>query len=88
MSINPSAYEFPGQGEYRLLSEWLEMWPSPEVQYIDNKNQVISSAKKLKTKKGVSLGSASRLNIVPTSISTASVQLQIFPRSITELKVK
>ena len=52
MSINPSAYEFPGTGEFRLLSEWLEMWPSPEVQYIDNKSQVISSAKKLKTKKG------------------------------------
>ena len=84
LSVNPNVFEFPGTGEHRLLSAWVDMFPSPEVKYKDKNNKVVT---KLKNTKGAKLGSAVRLNVVPTSVHSAAVQLQIFPRSLEELKV-
>ena len=84
LSVNPNVFEFPGTGEHRLLSAWVDMFPSPEVKYLDKNNKVVT---KLKNTKGAKLGSAVRLNVVPTSVHAAAVQLQIFPRSLEELKV-
>ena len=49
LSVNPNVFEFPGTGEHRLLSAWVDMFPSPEVKYLDKNNKVVT---KLKNTKG------------------------------------
>ena len=81
---DPDRISFPTEGPLRLLSDWVDAFESGVFEYVDGKGAHKTGS--LKKYKGASLGAAIRYNVVPTSVNSASLQVQVFPRSLECLK--
>ena len=67
-----------------MLSTWVDAFESGVFEYVDGKGSHKTGS--LKKYKGAAMGASIRYNVVPTSVNSASLQVQVFPRSLDCLK--
>lgn len=98
-TVNMNAVDFPGSGQYRMVSKWYEMTGSQDFELKDKSGNVKKDLSKVRgaVRTYNSLFSAShtfllqmsgaciRYNVIPTSVKEASLQIQIFPRDLLTL---
>ena len=98
-TVNMNAVDFPGSGQYRMVSKWYEMTGSQDFELKDKAGTVKKDLSKVRGAVRIykffiptshtfwlqMLGACIRYNVIPTSVKEASLQIQIFPRDLLTL---